>query len=352
MPIRHAELRPVRSASTGWFVAAAALVVLSSGCDSARPARPAAAGEVAAAPAMNPVATPPVGPRETVNPLAYDRGVWQQLLSEAPSIRRVAIFTPDGVRATTESDDPAVVARIKDHAFAMQARMKHGSRVRMWDPIFVDLFARHDAVQLEVVERPQGVSIVEWSGDPEVVALLWSHAAGVSDFVREGHAAGRRETLRLAGGSAPSAEVAVGGVQHRLLLAPPTPDALRFMASIGAAAVFDLRGGFDPGSDEIGRTIESLGLVHAPLGRGGEEANDAHLDRVRRAFREADAQGTIAVAFGDDGAAIAAPWIAHRVLDRGTPVDRAIAEARLMGLDAEGESRMRAWLAARRHRRG
>jgi hypothetical protein len=49
-------------------------------------------------------------------------------------------------------------------------------------------------VTLSVTATPKGVRIVESSDDPQVVKLLHAHAAGVSDFVREGFEASARET--------------------------------------------------------------------------------------------------------------------------------------------------------------
>ncbi|TVR99826.1 MAG: hypothetical protein EA423_12095 [Phycisphaerales bacterium] len=69
------------------------------------------------------------------------------------------IYTERGVEATTESDDPEVIARLQDHAVSMKARMEAGARVRAWDPIFVELFARHKAVELRVEKTDKGVKI-------------------------------------------------------------------------------------------------------------------------------------------------------------------------------------------------
>ena len=91
--------------------------------------------------------------------VAYDRDVWQTLLHEHASIRRSVTRLPNGLAATTESDNPAVAMLIKDHALAMKRRMESGARVRVWDPVFNELFDRHDKVRLEVTLTEKGVSI-------------------------------------------------------------------------------------------------------------------------------------------------------------------------------------------------
>ncbi len=158
-------------------IIAAAIAALLAACSSAPQAAP----------------TPPHA-EPAPGTVAYDRDVWTDLLDTHDAIHRSVKHIDGGVEAVTESDDPAVAAKIKDHAFAMQRRMKEGLRVRQWDPLFVALFDRHDAITLVVVETEKGVSIRETSSDPEVVALLQAHAAGVDAMVREGFSASRVET--------------------------------------------------------------------------------------------------------------------------------------------------------------
>ena len=124
----------------------------------------------------------------------YDRDVWQTLLYHHAKIHRTVTLIENGVSATTESDDPAVATLIKDHTLAMQGRMVEGLQVRTWDPVFKELFARHEHVKLTVELTEKGVRIVETGDDPETVRLLRSHASGVTDFVRVGSAAAQRET--------------------------------------------------------------------------------------------------------------------------------------------------------------
>lgn len=126
--------------------------------------------------------------------LAYDKGVWMHLLEHHASIRREVRHLENGVEAVTESDDPAIAALIQDHALAMQSRMRVGARVRVWDPVFLELFNNADKVHLEIMTTGKGVKIVETSDDPHVVMLLRSHAEGLNDFVREGFEASARAT--------------------------------------------------------------------------------------------------------------------------------------------------------------
>lgn len=145
-----------------------------------------AAADLAPAPADAPKAAP--------GTLAYDRDIWLTLVGEHAKIRREVKELANGVEAITESDDPEVAALIRNHAFAMQRRMRDGARVRQWDPVFAALFDHHEEVSLDVQATDKGVHIIETSANPEVVRILHSHAAGVSDMVKRGSLAAREET--------------------------------------------------------------------------------------------------------------------------------------------------------------
>lgn len=92
----------------------------------------------------------------------------------------------NGVEALTESDDPKIQAKIAEHAYAMKKRLENRQPIRQWDPLFVALFENADKIKLEVVQTKKGVKIIETSNDPYVVKLIQSHAAGVSEFAKEG----------------------------------------------------------------------------------------------------------------------------------------------------------------------
>jgi hypothetical protein len=169
-------------------------------------AAPALALAVAAGGCTGTSATePPTAPRlvprapasvSTADPgtQAYDRDVWQTLLYFHDRIRREVTPLVNGLAAVTESDDPEVATLIKDHALAMQQRMTDGRALRLWDPVFKQLFDRHALVRMQVVLTEKGVRIEETTDDPETLRLLRSHSAGVSDMVREGSRASQRET--------------------------------------------------------------------------------------------------------------------------------------------------------------
>lgn len=115
-----------------------------------------------------------------------DMGTIHALLMESKKIRRSVKLLPQGVEALTESDDTKVAAMIYEHTVAMAARLKEKRPIRQWDPLFALLFEQADKIKLEVLKTKKGVRIRETSGDPYLVKAIQAHAAGVTDFVKEG----------------------------------------------------------------------------------------------------------------------------------------------------------------------
>lgn len=324
------SLTPRRHVSSlkGTCIASLCLVV---SCASA--SQPAVRSDEASPSSQPPARVePPSDPYPGVNSVATDRAIWQQLLAANRSIRRTVRHTENGVEAVTESDDPVVAAKIIEHATAMQARMKVGARVRRWDPIFAELFENHDSVTIEVTPTEKGVRIVERSDDPETLALLRSHAMGVSDFVREGFKAAPRETRRFnVGDPLPAPELAIGGVPHRFLLAQPDAAQLAALKSAGVDVVVNFRKSSEhPEYDEQAAAAE-MGLTYFnPAYSGAAELSEALLASTSAAISAADEKGETIALHCRTGNRVAALWAPYRVLEQGIPIEQAINEARAM----------------------
>lgn len=301
-------------------------------------------------PATGASGSPVNDPYPGVNTVAQDRDVWQELLGANTKIRRVVRHTDHGVEAVTESDDPAVASKIIDHAKAMQARMKVGAQVRVWDPVFAELFSKHGAVSIEVTPTAKGVRIVERSDDPEAVALLRAHAMGVSEFVREGFKASPRETPRFKPGDAlPAPELAIGGVPHRFILTQPDASQLAGLKAGGVDVVINFRKPAEhPAYNEQGAAADA-GLSYCNLAyAGAAELTDELLDSARAAIREADAKGQAAALHCRTGNRVGPGWAAYRALDRSIPIEQAIAEAKAMQMhDPLMESKVREYIRRR-----
>jgi hypothetical protein len=115
-----------------------------------------------------------------------DMAVIHQLFANHESIQREVTKTTDGVETVTTSSDPKVAALLVEHAYAMKERMEKKQPIRMWDPLFVELFANASKINMEVTRIPNGVRVVETSADKYVVKLIQAHADAVSEFAEKG----------------------------------------------------------------------------------------------------------------------------------------------------------------------
>lgn len=115
------------------------------------------------------------------------------LLVQHEKIQRAVEDIPGGVRAVTTSADPEVANQIRAHVWQMKGRIEQGRPIRMMDPLFREIFRRHEQIKLEVVEVQGGAQVTETSDDPQVVLLIRQHARrAVSEFV----AGGMRRAMR------------------------------------------------------------------------------------------------------------------------------------------------------------
>jgi ubiquinone/menaquinone biosynthesis C-methylase UbiE/intracellular sulfur oxidation DsrE/DsrF family protein len=115
-----------------------------------------------------------------------DQDVFHYLLDRHVAIRREVKLLDNGVETVTESDDADVSAKIQEHVAAMQGRMKSGSGLRFWDPLFVALFDNYEQIEMTVENTDHGVKVIETSKNPFAAKLIQAHAAVVTKFVEHG----------------------------------------------------------------------------------------------------------------------------------------------------------------------
>lgn len=115
-----------------------------------------------------------------------DRDTFHELLGAHEKVARTVTLRDDGVETLTESDDPAIAAKIKEHVTAMKSRLEEGRPIRMRDPLFAALFQHADQVVLEYETTDRGVRVIETAEDPFVVKLIQAHARVVSGFAERG----------------------------------------------------------------------------------------------------------------------------------------------------------------------
>ena len=120
-----------------------------------------------------------------------EMGTIHELMIRHEQITRTVTNLPDGIRATTESDDPEVAKLIKKHVAEMNQRVREGNDPGL--PIESDalrtIFRNKDKISTRVETTERGTVVTQTSEDAETVAALQVHAAEVSDLARDGMAA-------------------------------------------------------------------------------------------------------------------------------------------------------------------
>ena len=109
------------------------------------------------------------------------------LLGQRGQIRRTTEEIPGGVMSLTVSDDPQVAQMIRQHVRQMQERLAAGQPIRLWDPLYAELFAQRQKIKLQVQDVPGGVTVRQTSEDPQVTRLIRQHAAAVGEFLAKGY---------------------------------------------------------------------------------------------------------------------------------------------------------------------
>ena len=108
------------------------------------------------------------------------RTIFQQHME----IERRVTNLPNGISTFTASPNPAVRAAIVSHVSMMVTRLAEGRNpeVIIQSPTLDALFD----VQEEIEVTDTGIDVIQTSSNPEVVTLLQTHAAEVSDVSKRG----------------------------------------------------------------------------------------------------------------------------------------------------------------------
>jgi hypothetical protein len=117
------------------------------------------------------------------------------LLANPGRIERTVRDVPGGVLAITTSDDPRVAQLLRSHVRQMRASYERDEPIRTMDPLFRELFLNRERINLQVEDIPGGVRVLHTSDDPQVVALIRQHAHHfVSEAAEQGMARAMRPT--------------------------------------------------------------------------------------------------------------------------------------------------------------
>ena len=117
-----------------------------------------------------------------------DHNVFFYLLEHRKEITREIKFIEEGVETVTESKDPKVAEKIREHVAAMYVRVEKNRPIHMRDPLFREVFRHADQIVMKTENTEHGIRVTETSKNPYVAKLIQEHAKVVSRFLKNGHA--------------------------------------------------------------------------------------------------------------------------------------------------------------------
>lgn len=115
-----------------------------------------------------------------------DMSMYMDLFNRHRELRRTVEEIPGGVRTTTESDAPDLVAQLQAHVSSMYNHVEQGAQVTCMSDSLPTLFRSASRYRRQMVLTPKGVSVTETSIDPALTGAIRKHAQEVSGFVRDG----------------------------------------------------------------------------------------------------------------------------------------------------------------------
>jgi len=115
----------------------------------------------------------------------------RKIFQQHQGITRSVETLPNGIRTTTEAKDEELRDAIISHVSMMVTRLEEGRNpeVIIQSPTLDALFDYHREIETEIEVTELGISVLQTSSNPKVVALLQKHAGEVSDMAARGMAA-------------------------------------------------------------------------------------------------------------------------------------------------------------------
>ena len=122
----------------------------------------------------------------TMNVSGHDMAVYTEMFDQHGEIRRRVEHLANGIRTTTESDNPRIAALLHEHVPSMWSHVDAGTEVRCMSNSLPTMFRNASKYKRDLELTKTGVVVTETSDDPAVLSALRRHAEEVSGFVRDG----------------------------------------------------------------------------------------------------------------------------------------------------------------------
>ena len=112
----------------------------------------------------------------------------KEIFRSHKGIRRDVSNISNGIITTTEAEDETLREAIISHVSMMVTRLQEGKNpeVIIQSATLDALFEVYDEIDTEIELTEMGVKVIQTSANPQVVNLLQTHAAEVSDMSKRG----------------------------------------------------------------------------------------------------------------------------------------------------------------------
>ena len=115
-----------------------------------------------------------------------DMSSYTKLFDRHTELRRTVETIDGGVRTTTESDAPDLIALLQAHVSSMYTHLNQRAEVTCMSSSLPTLFRNSTSYRRELTLTAKGVVATETSTDPRITSAIREHAQEVSGFVRDG----------------------------------------------------------------------------------------------------------------------------------------------------------------------
>jgi hypothetical protein len=115
-----------------------------------------------------------------------DMSTYMDLFNRHTELRRTVEVIPGGVRTTTESDSPELIAQLQAHVSSMYAHLERGAEVTCMSQSLPTLFRNASGYRRRLTLTAKGVAVTEISTNIGLTRAIRAHAHEVTGFVRDG----------------------------------------------------------------------------------------------------------------------------------------------------------------------
>jgi hypothetical protein len=117
---------------------------------------------------------------------SMDMSKYMNMFMRHNELRRNVEDIPGGVRTTTESDSPDLVAELQAHVSSMYSHLEQRAEVTCMSQSLPTLFRHAPDYHRQLTFTANGVIAEETATDPNITQAIRAHAREVTGFVVEG----------------------------------------------------------------------------------------------------------------------------------------------------------------------